>query len=140
MRVLSLAESVGNMGHWYWQTDTDAMTWSDQVYAIFGRSAADYKPVFQSFLAHFQKVDRERVYAQLRQALESQATFEFDARIVASNGQSEISSPRVSPRSTTRPVSSAFSASLPTLRRRSRRCRPFVTKRKCSTSLPAYQG
>jgi PAS domain S-box-containing protein len=87
MRVLSLAESVGNMGHWYWQTDTDAMTWSDQVYAIFGRSAADYKPVFQSFLAHFQKVDRDRVYAQLRQALESQATFEFDARIVASNGQ-----------------------------------------------------
>ena len=85
-RVLSLAESVGNMGHWYWQTDTGAMTWSDQVYLIFGREPATFQPVYQSFLAQFHASDRDRVESHLREAMTHRDAFEFDARIVTPSG------------------------------------------------------
>ncbi len=85
-RVLSLAESVGNMGHWYWQTETYALTWSDQVYLIYGQDAATFSPTFQSFLDQFHASDRDRVQAHLRQATEQKSSFEFDARIVTPCG------------------------------------------------------
>jgi len=100
-RVLSLAESVGNMGHWCWQIVSDRMTWSDQVHLIFGHDPVTYKPEFESFLEQFHSSDRHRVESHLREAIAQRAPFEFDARIVTpdsivrniiAKGQPEVSS------------------------------------------------
>ncbi len=29
--VLSLAETVGNMGYWYWYIQSESLSWSEQV-------------------------------------------------------------------------------------------------------------
>lgn len=85
-RVLSLAETVGNMGHWHWHIQTDSMSWSDQVYAIFGQDAGSYQPTFEQFVATFYDVDRTRVQARLDQSILKAEAFEFDARIKTPSG------------------------------------------------------
>lgn len=85
-RVLSLAETVGNMGHWHWNIQTDFMSWSDQVYAIFGQNSDSYQPSFESFVATFYDVDRTRVQARLDQSIRDSEAFEFDARIKTQSG------------------------------------------------------
>lgn len=85
-RVLSLAETVGNMGHWHWNIQSDSMSWSDQVYAIFGQDSASYQPTFERFVATFYEVDRTRVQARLDQSIRESETFEFDARIKTPTG------------------------------------------------------
>ena len=49
-RVLSLAETVGNMGHWYWHIQSGVMSWYDQVFCIFGRDPDTHEPTFDSFM------------------------------------------------------------------------------------------
>lgn len=80
-RVLSLAETVGNMGHWHWHIQADSMSWSDQVYAIFGQDVGSYQPTFEQFVETFYEVDRTRVQARLDQSIRESEAFEFDARI-----------------------------------------------------------
>lgn len=89
-RMLSLAETVGNMGHWHWHIQSDSMSWSDQVFAIFGQDAASYQPTFERFVAAFYEVDRTRVQARLDQSIREAQTFEFDARIKTPSGARNI--------------------------------------------------
>lgn len=86
-RVLSLAETVGNMGHWYWHSHDDSMSWSEQVFAIFGQSPESYQPTFRLFLDAIHGADRDRVKDHIDAAVVNVESFECDARIVRPDGQ-----------------------------------------------------
>lgn len=86
-RVLSLAETVGNMGHWHWHIQTDSLSWSDQVFSIFGQDQESYQPNFERFITAFYDVDRSRVRDCLEQSVREPANFEFDARIVTPSAE-----------------------------------------------------
>lgn len=84
-RILSLAETVGNMGHWYWHIQSNVMTWSDQVFQIFGRDPASFSPTFHLFLEAVHPDDRARVRSTFELG-DASASFELDARIIAPSG------------------------------------------------------
>lgn len=86
-RVLSLAETVGNMGHWYWHIQSDSLSWSEQVFTIFGQDQKSYQPDFEKFIDTVHASDRDRVQARLEQAIYDSASFEYDARIVTPDGK-----------------------------------------------------
>lgn len=86
-RVLSLAETVGNMGHWYWHIQSDSLSWSEQVFTIFGQDQKSYQPDFEKFIEIIHASDRDRVRARLEQAICDSASFEYDARIVTPAGK-----------------------------------------------------
>ncbi|MBT6959855.1 MAG: PAS domain-containing protein, partial [Rhodospirillaceae bacterium] len=86
-RVLSLAETVGNMGHWYWHIQSDSLSWSEQIFTIFGQDLKSYQPDFEKFIETHHASDRDRVQARLEQAIGDAASFEYDARIVTPDGQ-----------------------------------------------------
>ncbi len=85
-QLLSLAESVGNMGHWYWHIQSNVVTWSDQVYRIFGCDPESHTPTFESFLAAIHNDDRSRVSNQFGHASKNDESFELDARILTPAG------------------------------------------------------
>ncbi|MEQ9110308.1 MAG: ATP-binding protein [Rhodospirillaceae bacterium] len=80
--LLSLAETIGNMGHWHWQVETDTMTWSPQVFSIFDENPSFFNPSLSHFVDSFHAADRQRVAAYLSKATADAVSFEFDARIV----------------------------------------------------------
>jgi hypothetical protein len=60
-RILPFAEAVGNMGHWYWHIESNVVSWSDQVFSIFGCDPATYEPTFASFLDAMHPDDCDRL-------------------------------------------------------------------------------
>ncbi|MDX2142368.1 MAG: PAS domain-containing protein [Rhodospirillaceae bacterium] len=85
-RLLSLAESVGNMGHWSWNLLTDTVTWSDQVYRIAGLEPATLALDYHSSIEVIHPDDRDHATAQMDRAIATLAPVEFDARILRPDG------------------------------------------------------
>jgi PAS domain S-box-containing protein len=86
-RLLAMAESVGNMGHWYLDLASGAMSWSDQVYRIVGRDAGLFTPNYDKCLEMVHPDDRDMVQECLGRASETKAPVEFDARLLRPNGE-----------------------------------------------------
>ncbi|MDO8834991.1 MAG: chemotaxis protein CheB [Vicinamibacterales bacterium] len=63
--LLADAEKTARMGSWTWEVATDTVTWSDNLYALFGRDPAAGAP---SFAEHDQLYTPESM-ATLRQAV-----------------------------------------------------------------------
>ncbi len=85
-RLLSMAESFGNMGHWHWYPDTDAMIWSPPVWELVGLDQQRNIACLELALACTHPDDRAEVQRQLRLAAADGTGFEFDLRIVRSDG------------------------------------------------------
>ena len=85
-QLLNLAENVGNMGHWYLDVATGALTWSSQVFHIFGLDAATFWPNLHAVLNVCHPDDRERIEQTLQGVIASKTDFEFDCRIARPDG------------------------------------------------------
>lgn len=85
-RLLMLAESIGQMGHWRWNITTGELTWSDQVFEIYGVDPETYPVSFESAMASCHPDDRDDVLRALDEAIATRAAFEFDCRIQARAG------------------------------------------------------
>jgi PAS domain S-box-containing protein len=86
-RLLSVAESIGNMGHWHWYPETDAMIWSDQLWPMVGRDPSHHLASLDLALECTHPDDRAKVQRELRYAATEGTGFEFDARIVRPDGE-----------------------------------------------------
>jgi|GEM_PF-2210332 len=86
-RLLALAESVGNMGHWHWNLANGAVNWSDQIYRISGRDPAVFTPDDNRCWDVIHPDDREFMAAQVDKAIAARTISEFDARMVRPNGE-----------------------------------------------------
>ncbi len=84
--VLSDAQRLARMGSWEWDAGEDRMIWSDEMYRIHGLEPGSGRIDYAGFLARIHPEDRERVAGTLREALESGEAFDFEHRILRSDG------------------------------------------------------
>lgn len=99
-RLVRLAENVGHMGHWHTDLLTDLITWSPEVYRIFGVDPETFTPDLLSVLALWHPEDRAVLESKLQEVISAgKSAFEFDFRItrpdgarrnLISNGQTEV--------------------------------------------------
>jgi PAS domain S-box-containing protein len=80
------AQRIARVGSWSWDPKAERVTWSEQLYAIFGRDPAGGPPSIGEFLAYAHADDRERVTDAYAQALAGESAFELECRIVADTG------------------------------------------------------
>jgi PAS domain S-box-containing protein len=83
--LLLLAEEVGEIGHWRFEAGKDQVYWSDQLYRIHGWDPA-VPPTIAGAVAAYHVDDRVRVADALRVALEQNAPFAFELRVVRPDG------------------------------------------------------
>ena len=80
---LAEAQHIANIGSWEWDVRSDVVTWSDELYRIYGvEPDAGFVPDYQTFLDRLHPDDREAVAAAVGRAATETGQFEFDARIV----------------------------------------------------------
>ena len=81
------AQRVAHMGSWEWDVATDAVWWSEEMYAIYGLERSEFPGSVQAFLERVHPEDRERVGRAVGDAARNGQSFSFDHRIVRPDGQ-----------------------------------------------------
>ena len=86
-RLLNVAESISNMGHWHVQILTGVVTWSDAMYDIFGVDSATFIPSMDTTLVYCHPDDRDHVSQVMGDAGKNGKDFEIDFRITRPDGE-----------------------------------------------------
>ena len=84
-RLLALAETVSHVGHWRWGLDSGTVTWSDEVYRIYG-IARGTPLTQQSWLGAAPDEDRAEREAFVDRILKIGSSEEFETTIERPDG------------------------------------------------------
>ena len=83
-------ERTSHVGSWDWDPATGMVTWSGELYEIFGVDPGTFVPTYEEFLARVHPDDRDRVDRTTRHAVETGAPFSIDERIVRPDGEERV--------------------------------------------------
>ena len=84
-RQLAEAERLARLGSWEWDIPANRITWSDELYRIFGVPVGESIDL-DGFLAKVHPEDRGSVRQNVAAALETGARFEFTHRAIDGDG------------------------------------------------------
>jgi PAS domain S-box-containing protein len=85
-RQLAAAQQVAHLGSWELDVATQRVTWSEEMYRVYGLRHEEFNPSFEGFLERVHPDDRERVKKINEKAFRDHQPFSFDHRIVNPDG------------------------------------------------------
>jgi len=88
--LLAEAQRIGHIGSWEWEIATDVVTWSDELYRIYGLDGSNFVPTFDGFLDRVHPDDREQVREIVEASFGSEEPFRFHHRIVRPDGRVRV--------------------------------------------------
>jgi PAS domain S-box-containing protein len=86
-RQLGEAQRVAHVGSFVWSVADDRVTWSDELYRIYGLEPGESPATFEAFLAQIHPDDRAAVEATIRSALAGEGPLQMRERIVRPSGE-----------------------------------------------------
>jgi len=86
-RRLEEAEAVAHVGCWEWDVKTGDLTWTAEMYRLFGVSAEDFRPNYDRSLGRVHPDDRAAVDGVCKKAVAEGRDYAWDARIVRPSGE-----------------------------------------------------
>lgn len=86
---LKIAQAVAHLGHWEMDTRTGQVTWSDEIYRIFGYEPNGIAASYEAFLNVIHPDDRERVAGQI-DCTQRGGDFDIEYRIVLPDGRVRV--------------------------------------------------
>ena len=89
-RQLAEAQQMAQLGSWEWDIRTNTLTWSRELYRIFGLQPEELEVTYEGFLDRTHPDDREIVRRNVERALQDHQAFSFDHRIVCPAGSVRI--------------------------------------------------
>jgi PAS domain S-box-containing protein len=84
---LEHAEAIAHMGSWRWDLASGAVTWSAELYRIFGLPPQSRPITFELFLSFIHPDDRVRVQRDIEGALQRRGRFAYRELIVRPDGE-----------------------------------------------------
>ncbi len=89
-RNLAIAQRIAGIGSWHWQIASNKLTWSAEVYRIFGVRREEFGGTLESFLGFVHADDRETIREAIGVAFSGTAHFELEHRIIRPDGSVQI--------------------------------------------------
>lgn len=83
---LADAQEVARVGSWEWDIEANRVTWSDELYRIYGLDPEVFGGTYDAFLQRVHPDDRERVDQIVRAAFRDHAPFTIYHQIVRPDG------------------------------------------------------
>jgi diguanylate cyclase (GGDEF)-like protein/PAS domain S-box-containing protein len=83
---LAEAQGVARIGSWEWEVETGHVTWSDELYRLFGVADVDFTPSAQSSFPGVHPEDHDVIDADVRRLLEGGPPLARDFRVVLPDG------------------------------------------------------
>ncbi len=81
------AQEVANVGHWNWDMKKDKITWSDQLFRIFGQEPGVFEANYPSLVEIIHPEDRDAFNEDVAKSIEEKAQHDIIHRIVINNGE-----------------------------------------------------
>jgi PAS domain S-box-containing protein len=81
------AQSLSRTGSWDWNIASNALAWSDEIYRIFGLTPRVFDASYPAFLDRIHPDDRACVEAAVCRAIEDDADYDIEHRIVRPDGE-----------------------------------------------------
>lgn len=83
---LSLSQAIAHAGTWDWNINTGALIWSHEIYTIFGIKPNAFEASYDHFLKFLHPDDKDMVIAAVNDAVENNAPYDVEHRIITQNG------------------------------------------------------
>jgi PAS domain S-box-containing protein len=87
---LQMAQQIAGIGSWAWDVEPDFVSWSPQMYRIFGVDDRDFTPSLEGYLGLVHPEDREHAQSVIQTAFATHDAFQFAHRGLPRNGDSRI--------------------------------------------------
>src|SRR6266545_4683275 len=82
------AQRLANMGSWVRDLEQNKVTWSEQLYEIFGiKPGEEFAGTFEGYLKRIHPDDREQVREEVRRSIASGQSFQAERRIMRPSGE-----------------------------------------------------
>ncbi|HTM21559.1 MAG TPA: GAF domain-containing protein [Kofleriaceae bacterium] len=85
-RQLDAAQQITHIGSWEWDLASGQLTWSDELYRIYGLAPRACEITLEGFLGRVHPDDRERVQREVSAAIERGGRFAHRERILRPDG------------------------------------------------------
>ncbi len=83
---LEETQALARLGHWTWSPADDQVTWSSQLYDIFGVEQGQFEATFEAYLGFIAEEDREVVESSVQSLLEGGSNYRFRHRVIRPDG------------------------------------------------------
>jgi PAS domain S-box-containing protein len=83
---LAEAQEVARLGSWEWDIGSNRVTWSDELYRLWGLEPQSVHMTYERYLDSVHPADREQTRAVVERALVTGAPFDFDHRVSLPDG------------------------------------------------------
>ncbi|MDH4120449.1 MAG: PAS domain S-box protein [Deltaproteobacteria bacterium] len=84
---LAKAQAIGHMGSWEWDIPSGGLTWTDEVFRIFGHEPQAFPATYPAFLEAIHPDDREKVTQGVGNAVEKDIPYRVEHRVVRPSGE-----------------------------------------------------
>ncbi len=81
------AQEISKMGNWQWDMVFDEITWSDQLYGVFGQKKGDYEANYGNLMKLIHPDDREAFNFDVERAIEEKVDHDIIHRIIINGGE-----------------------------------------------------
>jgi len=85
--MMGQTEAVAHVGSWDWALRSDTITWSDELYRIFGLSLDDGPPPFEEHSKLFPPDDMKRLREAVEAAMTEGTPYEMELTALRSDGE-----------------------------------------------------
>ena len=75
------AQAISRIGNFHWNARTGRVTWSDQLFRIYGRSRTQSEPSLESYIEAVHPDDRSRIVQAIQTAMQTKTGFEHEYRL-----------------------------------------------------------
>jgi PAS domain S-box-containing protein len=89
-RRLAEAQRVAHVGSWQWEVGSNTVSWSDELFRIYGLNKQQFDGSYEGFLSRVHPDDLEHTRAVVSQALQAVTPFIYDHRVVRPDGRTRM--------------------------------------------------
>ena len=87
---LAEAQKTAHVGHWEWDVLRDQITWSPELYRIYGVTSDDFQATYLDFLSRVHPDDVTYVQKKVLDAYENGRSFDYFHRIIRPGGSVRV--------------------------------------------------
>ena len=86
-KALDEAQKVARVGDWKWDMITNEVTWSDEVYRIFGEKPQSFRPSFEAFMSFLNDKDKVSLHEVITLSMQNDEPYNIEHHVIRRDGQ-----------------------------------------------------
>jgi PAS domain S-box-containing protein len=84
------AQTLAHLGNWTWDINNNVITWSDELYRIYGLEPQSRTLTYEEYLGFIHPDDKEKITTQIKSAIDKNESWEYTHRLISRSGEIRI--------------------------------------------------